>query len=34
MQDEFVKVVADALVVANTNGNNTYRPGAVPAENL
>jgi precorrin-6B methylase 2 len=28
-QDTMVKVVADALVVANTNGNNTRRPGAV-----
>lgn len=28
-QDSMVKVVADALVIANTNGNNTYRPGAV-----
>jgi len=34
LQDEFVKVVADALVVANTNGSNTYRPGAVPPENI
>lgn len=29
MQDEFVKAVADAVVVANTNGSNNYRPGAV-----
>lgn len=29
MQDEFVKAVADAVVVANTNGQNNYRPGAV-----
>jgi hypothetical protein len=28
-QDSMVKVVADALVIANTNGNNTFRPGAV-----
>jgi hypothetical protein len=28
-QDTMVKVVADALVVANTNGNNTRRPGAL-----
>lgn len=32
MQDEFVKAVADALVVANTNGTNTYRPGALNPE--
>jgi hypothetical protein len=29
MQDEFVKAVNDALVTGNTNGYNTYRPGAV-----
>ncbi len=34
MQDEFVKVVNEAVVTANTNGQNNYRPGAVPAENL
>jgi hypothetical protein len=33
MQDEFVTAVADALVVANTNGTNTYRPGAVNIDN-
>ena len=33
MQDEFVTAVADALVVANTNGTNTYRPGAVDITN-
>jgi hypothetical protein len=30
MQDEFVKAVGDAVIVANTNGTNNYRPGAVP----
>jgi hypothetical protein len=34
LQDEFVKVVGDALIVANTNGQNNYRPGAVPPEFL
>jgi len=29
MQDELVKVVNDAVVAANTNGYNNYRPGAV-----
>jgi hypothetical protein len=29
MQDEFVTAVADALIIANTNGTNNYRPGAV-----
>jgi hypothetical protein len=29
MQDEFVKAVGDAVIVANTNGTNNYRPGAV-----
>lgn len=29
MQEEFVKVVADALVIANTNGQNTSRPGSL-----
>ena len=29
MQDEFVKVVNEAVVTANTNGQNNYRPGAV-----
>jgi hypothetical protein len=29
MQDEFVKAVGDAVIVANTNGQNNYRPGAV-----
>jgi len=29
-QDEFVKVVNDAVVTANTNGYNNYRPGAAP----
>jgi hypothetical protein len=29
MQDEFVTAVADALITANTNGNNNYRPGAI-----
>jgi hypothetical protein len=29
MQDEFVKVVNDAVVEANTNGYNNYRPGAI-----
>lgn len=29
MQEEFVKVVADALVIANTNGQNTNRPGSL-----
>jgi hypothetical protein len=33
MQEEFVKAVGDALVVANTNGTNTYRPGAVNIDN-
>jgi hypothetical protein len=32
-QDSMVKVVADALTVANTNGYNTYRPGAVDISN-
>jgi len=34
MQDEFVKAVGDAVIVANTNGQNNYRPGAVPPEFL
>jgi len=29
MQDEFVAAVNDAVVIANTNGSNLYRPGAV-----
>jgi hypothetical protein len=29
LQDELVKVVNDAVVTANTNGYNNYRPGAV-----
>ena len=29
MQDEFVKVVNDAVVIANTNGLNNNRPGAI-----
>jgi len=29
MQDEFVKAVGDAVIIANTNGTNNYRPGAV-----
>jgi hypothetical protein len=29
MQDDFVKAVGDAVIVANTNGTNNYRPGAV-----
>ena len=29
MQDEFVKAVGDAVIVANTNGSNRFRPGAV-----
>jgi hypothetical protein len=29
MQEEFVKVVNEAVVTANTNGQNNYRPGAV-----
>jgi hypothetical protein len=29
MQDEFVAAVNDAVVIANTNGQNNYRPGAV-----
>lgn len=29
MQDELVKVVNDAVVAANTNGYNNYRPGAI-----
>lgn len=29
MQDELVKLVNDAVVAANTNGYNNYRPGAV-----
>jgi hypothetical protein len=29
MQEEFVKVVSDAVIVANTNGTNRFRPGAV-----
>lgn len=29
MQDEFVKAVGDAVIVANTNGQNNYRPGAI-----
>lgn len=33
MQEEFVKVVADALVIANTNGQNTNRPGSVIVTN-
>ena len=28
-QDTLVKVVADAVVIANTNGTNLYRPGAI-----
>jgi len=33
MQEEFVKVVADALVIANTNGQNTNRPGSLIVTN-
>jgi hypothetical protein len=29
MQDEFVKVVNEAVVIANTNGQNNFRPGAI-----
>jgi hypothetical protein len=29
-QDDIVKVVNDAIVIGNTNGYNTYRPGAAP----
>jgi hypothetical protein len=29
MQDEFVKAVGDAVIVANTNGTNRFRPGSV-----
>jgi hypothetical protein len=29
MQDELVKVVNDAVIAANTNGYNNYRPGAI-----
>jgi hypothetical protein len=29
MQDEFVKVINEAVVIANTNGQNNFRPGAV-----
>ena len=29
MQDEFVKVVNEAVVTANTNGQNNFRPGAI-----
>jgi hypothetical protein len=29
MQDEFVKAVADAVIVANTNGTNRFAPGSV-----
>jgi hypothetical protein len=29
MQDEFVRVVNDAVIAANTNGYNNYRPGAI-----
>lgn len=32
VQDELVKVVADALNVANSNGYNTYKPGALNPE--
>jgi hypothetical protein len=28
-ENDFVKVVADALVIANTNGQNTSRPGSL-----
>jgi len=30
-ENEFVKVVSDAVITANTNGYNNNRPGAVPA---
>jgi hypothetical protein len=29
MQDDFVKAVGDAVIVANTNGTNRFRPGSV-----
>jgi hypothetical protein len=29
MQDEFVKAVGDAVIVANTNGTNRFAPGSV-----
>lgn len=34
MQDEFVAAVNDAVVIANTNGLNNNRPGAVNPNNL
>ena len=34
MQDEFTQAVNDAVIAANTNGLNNYRPGALAAEYL